>query len=394
MSTLEIAAVAESIDALVRGEVVLVVDDDRDGYGSLVVAAARARPDTVAFLVRHGSGRLRAALTERRFEDLGIVDQENPAGGLDARHGVTSGLSPADRSVTLRSLADPDTSATDFSRPGHVEVLRARRGGVLNRSGHAEAAVDLVVLAGHEPAAAVTTVTGADGDPARLPELRQFAHDHEIPMVSLAAVIAFRRRGERTIDAIARARVPTVRGDFVAHAYRGLLDESEHVAFVLGDPAAADAALVRVHSECLTGDVFGSLRCDCGDQLDAAMARVAEEGAGVVIYLRGHEGRGIGLVHKIRAYALQDRGHDTVEANLALGLPVDSRTYGVAAQILVDLGVRRIRLLTNNPEKLAGLAGYGLTEVERVPLPIAPNPENVRYLETKRARMGHLLPPG
>lgn len=379
---------------------VLAVDDDRDGYGTLVAPAASVSATTVAFLVRHGSGRVRAALTERRAGDLGLTDDDvgtsplTTSASVDARAGVTSGLSPADRATTLRRLADPTATASDFVRPGHVETVMARRGGVLSRSGHAEAAVDLVVLAGHEPVAAVATVTRADGGPARPSELRQLAHDHEIPTVSVAALIAFRRRGERTVEPVARARVPTRHGVFVAHAYRSLLDDTGQVALVMGEPHRDPAALVRVHSECLTGDVFGSLRCDCGDQLDAALATVAAEGAGVVVYLRGHEGRGIGLLHKIRAYALQDRGHDTVDANLALGLPVDSRTYGVAAQILVDLGVRRIRLLTNNPEKLAGLAGYGLTEVARVPLPVSPNPENVRYLETKRARLGHLLPPG
>jgi 3,4-dihydroxy 2-butanone 4-phosphate synthase/GTP cyclohydrolase II len=317
---------------------------------------------------------------------------------VDAKEGVTTGISAADRARTIRLLADPAAAPADLVRPGHVLPLRAREGGVLRRPGHTEAAVDLARMAGLSPAGALCEIVSQkdDTDMARGDELQVFAEDHELTLITIADLIAYRRRFEKHIVRVAQARIPTRHGDFIAYGYDSLLDGIEHIAMVVGDVATPEGdgedVLVRVHSECLTGDVLGSLRCDCGPQLDAALEAVAREGRGIVLYMRGHEGRGIGLLHKLQAYQLQEAGADTVDANLAMGLPADARDYGIGAQILADLGVRSMRLLTNNPDKRAGLEGYGLTINGRVPMPIRPTPENLRYLRTKRDRMGHELP--
>jgi 3,4-dihydroxy 2-butanone 4-phosphate synthase/GTP cyclohydrolase II len=311
---------------------------------------------------------------------------------VDARDGVTTGISAAERAHTIRLLANPKAKAEDLTRPGHVFPLRAKDGGVLRRPGHTEAGVDLARLAGLQPAAAIGEVVNDDGTMKRLPELAAFAAEHGLTLISIADLIAYRLRNERQVHRVVEARIPTRHGKFIAVGYSSDLDDREHVALVAGNLGDGEDVLVRVHSECLTGDVFGSLRCDCGPQLDASLAAVAAEGRGVVLYVRGHEGRGIGLLHKLQAYQLQDRGVDTVDANLELGLPADARDYGTGAQILVDLGVRTMRLLTNNPAKRAGLEGYGLRVLGRVPLPVHQTLDNTRYLVTKRDRMGHDLP--
>ena len=310
---------------------------------------------------------------------------------VDARAGTTTGISAADRATTIQALIDPATRPTDLVRPGHIFPLRYREGGVLTRAGHTEAAVDLARMAGCYPAAVLCELVDEDGGMARLPELERFAERHGLPLISIAGLIRHRRQREKLVKRVAEARIPTRWGDFTAYAYESLLDGEQHLALVKGAVQGEENVLVRVHSECLTGDALGSLRCDCGPQLEDALRLIADEGLGVVVYLRGHEGRGIGLSHKLRAYSLQEQGRDTVDANLELGLPVDGRDYGIGSQILVDLGVTTMRLLTNNPAKYGGLDGFGLQIVERVPLHTTPNPENLRYLRTKRERMGHLL---
>lgn len=389
-------------DIAVGRPVVVVDDEDRENEGDLIFAAQMATPELLAFMVRYTSGYVCVALTEEDCVRLDLPpmyhtnqDQRGTAYTVtvDAREGVRTGISAADRATTMRLLADPDSTPHDFNRPGHVVPLRAKAGGVLRRPGHTEAAVDLARMAGLRPAGVLCELVSQkdEGDMARRDELEVFAADHGLVLITIADLIAYRRRTEKQVQRVAEARIPTVHGTFRAVGYDSLLDGIEHVALVYGDIGDGEDILVRVHSECLTGDVFGSLRCDCGPQLEAAMRAVAVVGRGVVLYVRGHEGRGIGLLHKLQAYQLQDDGHDTVDANLALGVPADARDYGTGAQILVDLGVRSMRLLTNNPAKRVGLEGYGLTVVDRVPLPISPNPENMRYLRTKRDRMGHDL---
>jgi 3,4-dihydroxy 2-butanone 4-phosphate synthase/GTP cyclohydrolase II len=401
--------VEDAIAAIKAGRAVVVVDDeDRENEGDLIFAAELATPELLAFMVRYTSGYVCVAVSEDDADRLDLppmyrVNQDRHgtayAVTVDAREGVTTGISAADRAHTVRLLADPATTATQLSRPGHVVPLRAKDGGVLRRPGHTEAAVDLAVLAGLRPAGVLCELV-SEQEPTRMAhagELRTFADEHDLVMVSIADLIAYRKRFDKLVERVAEAIVPLPPGTFTAVGYRSSYDEREHVAFVHGDLGATDGAgpgedvLVRVHSECLTGDVFGSLRCDCGPQLQAALAAVAEEGRGVVLYIRGHEGRGIGLLHKLQAYQLQDLGADTVDANLDLGLPADARDYGTGAQILVDLGVRTMRLLTNNPAKRAGLEGYGLEVLGRVPLPSHVTAENLAYLRTKRDRMGHLL---
>jgi 3,4-dihydroxy 2-butanone 4-phosphate synthase/GTP cyclohydrolase II len=400
--TSALGTIEDAVAAIRAGQAVVVVDDaDRENEGDLIFAAEMATPELVAFMVRHTSGVICAPLTEAETDrlDLGqMVPMNTERMGtaftvsVDAREGVSTGISAADRAHTLRLLADAATASSDLSRPGHIFPLRAREGGVLRRPGHTEAAVDLARLAGLRPAGAICEIVNDDGTMARLPELVVFARAHGLVLISIADLVAYRRRTEMQVVRVAEASLPTKYGAFRAVGYRGTLDGVEHVALIRGEIGDGADVLVRVHSECLTGDVFGSLRCDCGTQLDAALRMVAAEGRGVVLYMRGHEGRGIGLMHKLAAYQLQDAGHDTVDANLALGLPADARDYGVGAQVLVDLGVRGMRLLTNNPAKRAGLDGYGLRIVERVPLPVAHTPENLRYLTTKRDRMGHDIP--
>lgn len=400
MSGRRMAPISDVIAAIGRGEMVVLVDDeDRENEGDLIMAAQFATPEKIAFIVRHTSGVVVAPLTGERCDDLRLaqmVDHNTESHrtaftvSVDLIDGTSTGISAADRAATLRALADPTVAHAAFARPGHVFPLRAREGGVLKRAGHTEAAVDLARLAGCEPAGIICEIQNDDGTMARLPELERFCDEHGLLLSSIAELVAYRRHHERLVEQMGSASVPTEWGTFTCVAYRSTIDGIEHLAFVKGE-VGDEPVLTRVHSECLTGDVFGSRRCDCGPQLAAAMARIAEEGRGVVVYLRGHEGRGIGIAHKIRAYGLQDEGLDTVDANTRLGLPVDSREYGIGAQILADLGASRLRLMTNNPSKYGGIAGYGLTIVERVPLAIPPTPDNEAYLRTKRERLGHVF---
>ncbi|HEY7478045.1 MAG TPA: bifunctional 3,4-dihydroxy-2-butanone-4-phosphate synthase/GTP cyclohydrolase II [Actinomycetota bacterium] len=395
------AAIPEAIDEIARGRMVIVVDDaDRENEGDLIMAAEKVTPEAIAFMVRYTSGVICMPVAGERLDELQIplmvasnTDHQRTAFtvSIDARRDVTTGISAADRATTIKAVLDPATAPEDLSRPGHVFPLRYREGGVLRRAGHTEASVDLARLAGLFPAGVLCETVNDDGTMARLPDLARFAAEHDLKLISIADLIEYRRRREVLVSRVAEATIPTAWGEFRAVAYESLVDDRTHVALVLGELGDGDRVLTRVHSECLTGDVFGSLRCDCGRQLEQAMARVGEEGRGVILYVRGHEGRAIGLTHKLRAYELQDHGRDTVEANLELGFAADQRDYGIGAQILVDLGVRSMRLLTNNPDKRAGLEGYGLSIDERLPLLTEPTPENVGYLRAKREKMGHLL---
>jgi 3,4-dihydroxy 2-butanone 4-phosphate synthase/GTP cyclohydrolase II len=398
-------SVESAVADIAAGRMVIVTDDERrENEGDLIIAASKATDEAIGLMIRHGSGIVCVPTTGENLARLGLgpmVAQNRDnyrtdfAVSVDAASGVTTGISAADRTRTIRILGDPTSRPESLVRPGHVFPLRARPGGVLERPGHTEAAVDLAKLAGLQPAGAICEIVSQkdEGAMAQTDELRVFADEHGLALISIADMIEWRRKHEKHVERIAEARIPTRHGEFRAVGYTSIYDDVEHVALVRGDIAedGGHDVLVRVHSECLTGDVFGSRRCDCGPQLDAAMAMVAREGRGVVLYMRGHEGRGIGLMHKLQAYQLQDAGHDTVDANLELGLPADARDYGTGAQILFDLGVRSMRLLTNNPAKRVGLDGYGLHIIERVPLPVRANAENIRYLITKRDRMGHDL---
>ncbi|MGW1176847.1 bifunctional 3,4-dihydroxy-2-butanone-4-phosphate synthase/GTP cyclohydrolase II [Kitasatospora sp. NPDC002543] len=405
--------VERAIADIALGRAVVVVDDeDRENEGDLVFAASAATPELMAFTIRYSSGVICAPMTGEELDRLKLppmtqVNEDRKGTAytvsVDAREGVDTGISAADRARTVRLLSSPGTEPGDLTRPGHVFPLRAVEGGVLVRPGHTEAAVDLARLAGLSPAGAIAEVVNDDGTMARLPELVAFAREHGLAIISIEDLIAYRRRTELHVDRAATTALPTEHGEFTAVGYRGTLDGVEHLALVAsGGPAGGlDASgrlpdgedvLVRVHSECLTGDVFGSLRCDCGPQLESSLKRVAEAGRGVVLYLRGHEGRGIGLAHKLRAYELQEQGRDTVDANLDLGLPADARDYSIAAQMLADLGVRSLTLLTNNPEKLTALTEHGLKVKGREAVEVTPGEHNLRYLRTKRDRMGHDLP--
>jgi 3,4-dihydroxy 2-butanone 4-phosphate synthase / GTP cyclohydrolase II len=393
--------IENAIDAIARGEAVVVVDDaNRENEGDLIIAAEKTTPDTMAFMVRHTSGVICMPLEGDRLDELQLpmMVAENTTAyrtaftvSVDAKRGTTTGISAADRTATVHALIDPQSRPDDLARPGHIFPLRYREGGVLKRAGHTEAAVDLARLAGLSPAGVLAEVVNDDGTMSRLPELERFAAEHGLAMISIADLIRYRRHREKLVKRISEARIPTKYGEFTAYVFESLLDGTEHMAFVRGEVAGKSNVLVRVHSECLTGDVFGSIRCDCGLQLDLALERVAEEDEGVIVYLRGHEGRGIGLGHKLRAYTLQDQGRDTVEANVELGFPIDSREYGIGSQILVDLGITTMRVMTNNPAKYGGLEGYGLEIVERVPLRSRPTDENIAYLRAKQEKMGHLL---
>ncbi len=396
------ARIEDAVAAYARGEILVVVDDeDRENEGDLIMAAEFATPEKVAFFLHHTSGYLCAPITPERAQelDLPLMVVQNTESQrtaflitVDYRHGTTTGISSHDRSATVRALCDPGTRPGDLARPGHINPLMAREGGVLKRAGHTEATIDLCNMAGLYPAGLLCEIVDKDKrDMARVPELSKFAEEHGLLMISIADLVRYRRQNEKLVRRIAEARIPTKWGDFTCYAYESLLDGEQHVAMVKGTVAGEHNVLVRVHSECLTGDVFGSYRCDCGVQLDSAMQLMAEEGHGALIYLRGHEGRGVGIGHKIRAYSLQERGRDTVDANLELGLPNDSREYGIGAQILVDLGITTMRVITNNPAKYGGLEGFGLEITERVPSVVAVNPENIAYLRTKRDRMGHLV---
>jgi 3,4-dihydroxy 2-butanone 4-phosphate synthase/GTP cyclohydrolase II len=395
--------VEEAIDAVARGEFVVVVDDeDRENEGDLIIAAEKMTADKMAFMIRYTSGVICLPMEGTRLDELQlplmVAGPDNSEGqrtaftvSVDAKQGTTTGISAADRAATVRCMIDARTRADDLARPGHIFPLRYREGGVLKRAGHTEAAVDLARMAGAYPAGVLAEIVNDDGTMQRRPQLEAFAEEHGLTFVTIADLIRYRRHREKLVRRVSEARIPTKHGDFVAHVFESLLDGTEHIAFVRGEVAGHENVLVRMHSECLTGDVFGSMRCDCGTQLDLALERIAEDGRGVVVYLRGHEGRGIGLGHKLRAYTLQDEGRDTVEANLELGFPVDSREYGIGSQILVDLGVTTMRLMTNNPAKYGGIEGYGLEIVERVPLNTPPTVENIAYLRAKQRKLGHLL---
>ena len=395
------ATIPEAVAAVGRGEIVVVVDDeDRENEGDLIMAAEFATPEQIAFFVRHTSGVICAPVTGDRLDslDIPLMVRENTEShrtaftySVDLIHGTSTGISAADRAATIRALIDPATRPADLARPGHIFPLRYSEGGVLKRAGHTEAAVDLARMAGLSPAGVLCEIVNDDGTMARVPDPVEFCAKHDLLLISIAELIRYRRQHEKLVKRVAEARIPPDWGDFTCYVYESLLDGEQHVALAKGAVQGEEDVLVRVHSECLTGDVFGSLRCDCGVQLDAAMRRIAEEGLGVLVYLRGHEGRGIGIGHKIRAYSLQDEGADTVDANIALGLPVDSREYGIGSQILVDLGITTMRLMTNNPAKYGGIEGFGLEVVDRVALHTVPNPENLAYLRTKRERMGHLI---
>ncbi|WP_210443154.1 bifunctional 3,4-dihydroxy-2-butanone-4-phosphate synthase/GTP cyclohydrolase II [Nocardioides sp. SYSU D00065] len=395
-------SVERAVADIAAGRAVVVVDDeDRENEGDIIFAAAKATPELMAFTIRHSSGVICVPMPGDMLERLEIPlmtphnkDKLRTAYtiSVDARDGVTTGISAADRARTARALADSATEPWELTRPGHVFPLRYREGGVLVRRGHTEAAVDLARLAGLTPAGVLVEVVNDDGTMKRAPELRDFADEHGLAMISIEDLVRYRRRHERHVERVAETRLPTRHGDFTAYGYRITIDGSEHVALAHGDISGEEPVLTRVHSECLTGDVFASQRCDCGPQLDEALRAVVAAGRGVVIYLRGHEGRGIGLVAKLQAYQLQDGGRDTVDANLDLGLPADARHYGTATQVLRDLGIDAVRLMTNNPDKVASLEDFGITVTERVPLTPHPTDHNLGYLQTKRDRMGHDLP--
>ena len=395
-----LATISEAIEDIRAGKFLIIVDDeDRENEGDLVMAAEKVTPEAINFMAKHARGLICLPIIGQRLDELGIPimvgDNTSKHGtaftvSIEAKQKVTTGISAHDRAATIKAVLDPSTRPEDLARPGHTFPLRAKEGGVLVRAGHTEAAIDLARLAGLYPAGVICEIMSEDGTMARLPELEPMGEQFGIKIVTVADLIAYRRRHEKLVQRVAEANLPTKHGEFVAIAYKSTIDPDEHVALVLGDISGGEPVLVRVHSECLTGDIFGSLRCDCGEQIALAMQAIANEGRGVFLYMR-QEGRGIGFHNKIRAYALQDQGLDTVEANESLGFPADLRDYGIGAQILVDLGLKEIRLLTNNPKKVVGLEGYGLRVVETLPLIATPNPSNIRYLETKQKKMGHLL---
>ncbi|MBI4188407.1 MAG: bifunctional 3,4-dihydroxy-2-butanone-4-phosphate synthase/GTP cyclohydrolase II [Chloroflexi bacterium] len=395
-----LSTIAEAIEEIKAGKFVIVVDDeDRENEGDLIIAAEKVTPEAINFMATNGRGLICVPVTGKRLDELHIpmMVMDNTSKfttaftvSVEAKHGTSTGISAADRARTVQAILDPKTKPEDLLMPGHMFPLRARDGGVLVRAGQTEAAVDLARLAGLYPAGVLCEIMNEDGTMARMPQLEVIAEKFGLKITSVADLIAYRWRHDKLVQRVAEAKLPTKYGDFISIAYKSDIDPHEHIALVMGDISTEEPVLVRVHSECLTGDVFGSLRCDCGEQVELAMRDIAKEGRGVFLYMR-QEGRGIGFHNKIRAYALQDKGLDTVEANLSLGFEADLRDYGIGAQILADLGLHKIRMLTNNPKKVIGLEGYGLQVVEIVPIVVVPNPHNIRYLETKRKKLGHLL---
>jgi len=394
------ATIEEALEDIREGKMVVVCDDPaRENEGDLTMAAQFVTPDAINFMAKEGRGLICLALSPARCDELGLdlMAAKNESAfstaftvSIEARSGVSTGISAADRARTIQVAIDPGTSPRELVQPGHVFPLKAKAGGVLERVGQTEAAVDLARLAGLNPAGVICEIMNDDGTMARVPDLGPYCERHGLKMITVADLVAYRRRHEKLVERVVSTSLPTAFGEFVAVGYRSLVDNKHHVALVKGEIDGVDDVLVRVHSECLTGDVFHSLRCDCGEQLESAMAMIESEGRGVLLYL-SQEGRGIGLLNKLRAYKLQEEGLDTVDANLRLGLPVDLRDYGIGAQILVDLGLSSIRILTNNPKKISGLAGYGLSVTDQVPIQHAPNPHNEAYLSTKRDRLGHTL---
>jgi len=393
--------IEDAIEDIRRGKMIIIVDaPDRENEGDLCMAAEFVTADDINFMATHARGLVCLTLTPERCDALGLqpmvahnVTTYETAFTvtIEAKEGISTGISAADRAHTCRVAVDPEKGADDIQMPGHIFPLRARPGGVLERTGQTEASVDIARLAGCTPAGVICEVMNPDGTMARVDDLARFKDEHGIKIITVADLIEYRRRTEQLVERVAEVSLPTAYGDFHAIGYRETLHDKQHLALIYGEVDGKQDVLVRVHSECLTGDIFGSMRCDCGPQLDGALARIAAEGTGVLVYLRGHEGRGIGLGHKLRAYTLQDQGRDTVEANVELGLPVDSREYGIGSQILVDLGITTMRLMTNNPSKYGGLEGFGLEIVERVPLEVTPNAENIAYLRAKAEKMGHIL---
>ncbi len=394
------STVEEALEEIRRGRMVVVCDDeDRENEGDLTMAAQFVTPEAINFMATHGRGLICLSLTPERCDELGLdlmaAKNESPfetpfTVSVEAAEGVTTGISAADRARTIQVAIDPDSTPRDLVQPGHVFPLKSKPGGVLERTGQTEAAVDLARLAGLNPSGVICEIMNEDGTMARVDDLVPYCEQHELKMITVADLIAYRRKHDRLVERVVSTSLPTAFGEFAAVGYRSLVDEKHHVAMVKGDVDGADDVLVRVHSECLTGDVFHSLRCDCGDQLASALAMIEQEGRGVLLYL-SQEGRGIGLLNKLRAYKLQEEGLDTVDANLKLGLPADLRDYGIGAQILGDLGLTSIRILTNNPKKIIGLEGYGLSVTEQVPIQATPNPHNEAYLDAKRDKMGHVL---
>jgi 3,4-dihydroxy 2-butanone 4-phosphate synthase/GTP cyclohydrolase II len=396
----EFASIEDALEDIAQGKMVVVVDDeDRENEGDLVLAAQFVTPDAINFMTRQAGGWICLALTPERCDELELelMAAKNESAHetpftvtIEAREGVTTGISVHDQAHTMQVAIDPTKDASDIVKPGHVRPLKAKPGGVLERTGHTEASIDMARLAGLNPSGVICEIQNEDGSMARVDDLAAYCHKHGLKMVTIADLIAYRRRHDKLVERVVSTALPTGFGDFQAIGYRSLVDDKHHVALVKGDVAGKEDVVVRVHSECLTGDVFHSLRCDCGEQLESALAMIERQGEGVLLYL-AQEGRGIGLLNKLRAYKLQEEGLDTVEANLRLGLPVDLRDYGIGAQILVDLGLSSIRILTNNPKKIRGLEGYGLRVTDQIPIEHTPNPHNEDYLRTKAVRMGHTL---